>query len=141
MILLPAFKLWQPRVWFLFLTPFISCNNLGKSLNDLYFNVSVNGMMGMSGLDLSTLHFGLVVPMQKVSLSYVLYTLELQERRSYGSWPLVGALSAFPFFSWVLPKRKQQKKVPIYFIKASRSFFVWLVKKEDSLQLMLSSMC
>ncbi|KAK3026517.1 hypothetical protein RJ639_041814 [Escallonia herrerae] len=38
------------------------CDIVSVSLNDLYFNVYVNGMMGVSGLDISTLTSGLAVP-------------------------------------------------------------------------------
>ncbi|XP_057951848.1 probable receptor-like protein kinase At5g61350 [Malania oleifera] len=41
------------------------CDIVSKSLNNLYFNVYVNGMMGVLGLDLSTLTGGLAVPYYK----------------------------------------------------------------------------
>lgn len=41
------------------------CDIVSKSLNDLYFNVYVNGMMGVSGLDLSSLTSGLATAYYK----------------------------------------------------------------------------
>ena len=41
------------------------CDIVSKSLNDLYFNVYINGMMGVSGLDLSTLTSGLAIAYYK----------------------------------------------------------------------------
>lgn len=41
------------------------CDIVSKSLNDLYFNVYINGMLGVSGLDLSTLTSGLAVAYYK----------------------------------------------------------------------------
>ncbi|ERN01981.1 hypothetical protein AMTRI_Chr02g266510 [Amborella trichopoda] len=41
------------------------CDIVSKSLNDLYFNVYVNGRMATSGLDLSTLTSALAVPYYK----------------------------------------------------------------------------
>lgn len=41
------------------------CDIVSKSLNDLYFNVYINGKMAISGLDLSTITSGLVVPYYK----------------------------------------------------------------------------
>ena len=41
------------------------CDIVSESLNDLYFNVYINGMMGVSGLDLSTLTSGLAVAYYK----------------------------------------------------------------------------
>lgn len=38
------------------------CDIVSKSLNDLYFNVYINGKMAISGLDLSTITSGLDVP-------------------------------------------------------------------------------
>ncbi|OWM73601.1 hypothetical protein CDL15_Pgr026700 [Punica granatum] len=41
------------------------CDIVSKSLNDLYFNVYINGKMAISGLDLSSLTEGLAVPYYK----------------------------------------------------------------------------
>ncbi|OVA08830.1 Protein kinase domain [Macleaya cordata] len=41
------------------------CDIISKSLNDLYFNVYVNGLMGVSGLDLSAVTSGLAVAYYK----------------------------------------------------------------------------
>ncbi|KAK4760553.1 hypothetical protein SAY87_005446 [Trapa incisa] len=41
------------------------CDIVSKSLNDLYFNVYINGKMAISGLDLSSLTNGLAVPYYK----------------------------------------------------------------------------
>ncbi|KAI4373615.1 hypothetical protein MLD38_011723 [Melastoma candidum] len=41
------------------------CDIVSRSLNDLYFNVYVNGKMAISGLDLSSLTNGLAVPYYK----------------------------------------------------------------------------
>ncbi|KAF8009370.1 hypothetical protein BT93_J0385 [Corymbia citriodora subsp. variegata] len=41
------------------------CDVVSKSLNDLYFNVYINGMMAISGLDLSSLTGGLAIPYYK----------------------------------------------------------------------------
>ncbi|KAK9287201.1 hypothetical protein L1049_015613 [Liquidambar formosana] len=41
------------------------CDIVSKSLNDLYFNVYINGKTAISGLDLSTLTSGLAVPYYK----------------------------------------------------------------------------
>ncbi|KAI4385419.1 hypothetical protein MLD38_003446 [Melastoma candidum] len=41
------------------------CDIVSKSLNDLYFNVYLNGKMAISGLDLSSLTNGLAVPYYK----------------------------------------------------------------------------
>ncbi|XP_010031593.2 probable receptor-like protein kinase At4g39110 [Eucalyptus grandis] len=41
------------------------CDVVSKSLNDLYFNVYINGKMAMSGLDLSSLTGGLAIPYYK----------------------------------------------------------------------------
>lgn len=41
------------------------CDIVSKGLNELYFNVYVNGMMGVSNLDLSTLTSNLAVPYYK----------------------------------------------------------------------------
>ncbi|KAI3766871.1 hypothetical protein L2E82_16946 [Cichorium intybus] len=41
------------------------CDIVSTSLNNLYFNVYVNGMMGVSGLDLSTITSNLAVPYYK----------------------------------------------------------------------------
>ncbi|KAF3776673.1 putative receptor-like protein kinase [Nymphaea thermarum] len=41
------------------------CDIVSKTLNDLYFNVYVNGKMAISGLDLSTLTSALAVPYYK----------------------------------------------------------------------------
>ncbi|KAF6142751.1 hypothetical protein GIB67_018462 [Kingdonia uniflora] len=41
------------------------CDIVSKSLNDLYFNVYLNGAMGVSGLDLSTITSGLAVAYYK----------------------------------------------------------------------------
>ncbi|XVF01061.1 hypothetical protein REPUB_Repub04eG0055200 [Reevesia pubescens] len=41
------------------------CDIVSKSLNDLYFNVYINGKMAISGLDLSSLTGGLAVPYYK----------------------------------------------------------------------------
>ncbi|XP_042513701.1 probable receptor-like protein kinase At2g21480 [Macadamia integrifolia] len=41
------------------------CDIVSKSLNDLYFNVYINGKMAISGLDLSTLTTDLAVPYYK----------------------------------------------------------------------------
>lgn len=41
------------------------CDIVSKSLNDLYFNVYINGKMAMSGLDLSSLTSGLAIPYYK----------------------------------------------------------------------------
>ncbi|KAJ8475521.1 hypothetical protein OPV22_019248 [Ensete ventricosum] len=41
------------------------CDIISKSLNDLYFNVYMNGMMAVSGLDLSTLTSGLAMAYYK----------------------------------------------------------------------------
>ncbi|CAK9142050.1 unnamed protein product [Ilex paraguariensis] len=41
------------------------CDIVSKSLNDLYFNVYINGKMAISGLDLSTLTGGLAMPYYK----------------------------------------------------------------------------
>ncbi|XVE93686.1 hypothetical protein REPUB_Repub01dG0215500 [Reevesia pubescens] len=41
------------------------CDIVSKSLNDLYFNVYINGKMALSGLDLSSLTGGLAVPYYK----------------------------------------------------------------------------
>ncbi|CAL9062418.1 unnamed protein product [Musa banksii] len=41
------------------------CDIISKSLNDLYFNVYINGLMAISGLDLSTVTSGLAMPYYK----------------------------------------------------------------------------
>ncbi|XAR50018.1 Non-specific serine/threonine protein kinase [Bertholletia excelsa] len=41
------------------------CDIVSKGLNELYFNVYLNGMLGISSLDLSTLASGLAVPYYK----------------------------------------------------------------------------
>ncbi|CAK9134071.1 unnamed protein product [Ilex paraguariensis] len=41
------------------------CDIVSKSLNDLYFNVYINGKMAISGLDLSTITGGLAMPYYK----------------------------------------------------------------------------
>ncbi|XP_030522505.1 probable receptor-like protein kinase At2g21480 [Rhodamnia argentea] len=41
------------------------CDIVSKSLNDLYFNVYINGKMAVSGLDLSSLTGGLAIPYYK----------------------------------------------------------------------------
>ncbi|KAA8542472.1 hypothetical protein F0562_023392 [Nyssa sinensis] len=41
------------------------CDIVSQGLNELYFNVYVNGRMGVSGLDLSTVTSGLAVPYYK----------------------------------------------------------------------------
>ncbi|KAK6240893.1 hypothetical protein SCA6_006282 [Theobroma cacao] len=41
------------------------CDIVSKALNDLYFNVYINGKMAISGLDLSSLTGGLAVPYYK----------------------------------------------------------------------------
>ncbi|CAL9763858.1 unnamed protein product [Musa acuminata subsp. burmannicoides] len=41
------------------------CDIISKSLNDLYFNVYINGMMAVSGLDLSTITSGLAMAYYK----------------------------------------------------------------------------
>ncbi|OWM69057.1 probable receptor-like protein kinase At4g39110 [Punica granatum] len=41
------------------------CDIISKTLNDLYFNVYINGKMAISGLDLSSLTNGLAVPYYK----------------------------------------------------------------------------
>ncbi|KAL7153257.1 hypothetical protein ABFS83_04G154500 [Erythranthe nasuta] len=41
------------------------CDIVSKGLNELYFNVYINGLVGASGLDLSTLTLGLAVPYYK----------------------------------------------------------------------------
>lgn len=41
------------------------CDIVSKALNELYFNVYINGMIGVSGLDLSSLTSGLAVPYYK----------------------------------------------------------------------------
>ncbi|KAF8408142.1 hypothetical protein HHK36_007284 [Tetracentron sinense] len=64
----PNFNLtWEMNVdpSFSYLIRMHFCDIVSKSLNDLYFNVYVNGMIGVSGLDLSTLTSGLAVPYYK----------------------------------------------------------------------------
>lgn len=64
----PNFNLtWEMNVdsSFSYLVRMHFCDIVSKSLNDLYFNVYLNGMMGVSGLDLSTLTSGLAVPYYK----------------------------------------------------------------------------
>ncbi|WOL17164.1 hypothetical protein Cni_G25953 [Canna indica] len=41
------------------------CDIISKTLNDLYFNVYINGRMAISGLDLSTITSGLAMPYYK----------------------------------------------------------------------------
>ncbi|KAK9000439.1 hypothetical protein V6N11_080939 [Hibiscus sabdariffa] len=41
------------------------CDIISKTLNDLYFNVYINGRMAISGLDLSSITLGLAVPYYK----------------------------------------------------------------------------
>ncbi|WOL12383.1 hypothetical protein Cni_G21149 [Canna indica] len=53
------------------------CDIISKSLNDLYFNVYINGLMAISGLDLSTLATGLAMPYYK---DFVLNALIANER-------------------------------------------------------------
>ncbi|XP_015571923.1 probable receptor-like protein kinase At5g61350 [Ricinus communis] len=56
--MLPSFNLtWEMRVdtGFSYLIRMHFCDIVSKSLNDLYFNVYINGMMGVSGLDLSSI--------------------------------------------------------------------------------------
>ncbi|KAF8399531.1 hypothetical protein HHK36_015398 [Tetracentron sinense] len=64
----PNFNLtWEMNVdpSFSYLIRMHFCDIVSKSLNDLYFNIYVNGMMGVSGLDLSTLTSGLAVAYYK----------------------------------------------------------------------------
>ncbi|OVA08831.1 Protein kinase domain [Macleaya cordata] len=64
----PNFNLtWEMNVdpTFSYLIRLHFCDIVSKSLNDLYFNVYVNGLMGVSGLDLSTLTSGLATAYYK----------------------------------------------------------------------------
>lgn len=64
----PNFNLtWQMSVdsGFHYLIRLHFCDIVSASLNALYFNVYINGMMGVSGLDLSTLTSDLAVPYYK----------------------------------------------------------------------------
>ncbi|XP_059653754.1 probable receptor-like protein kinase At2g21480 [Cornus florida] len=57
------------------------CDIVSKSLNDLYFNVYINGMMAISALDLSSLTGGLAMPYYKdvvVNGSVISSTLTVQ---------------------------------------------------------------
>ncbi|KAF8401766.1 hypothetical protein HHK36_012712 [Tetracentron sinense] len=57
------------------------CDIVSKSLNDLYFNVYINGKMAISGLDLSTITSDLAVPYYKdiaVNASVLLDKLTVQ---------------------------------------------------------------